>query len=193
VESSHCPAARSFTFGSLAFLADNSSCHPSLRYPLSSDTFPSVKVLFAILSLATCATAQVAGAGASGVTVSVDVRGFSDDRGCLLGSLFTSAAGFPAAHEHAFRDGTAAISNGAARVVFTNVPAGVCAVSVCHDRNGNGRLDQTLFGRPVEGYGLSGHGMVRAGPPRFEDSGFRVSTNDVFLLIRLVYPERRDR
>jgi uncharacterized protein (DUF2141 family) len=129
-----------------------------------------------------------AAADTNGVAVRVEVGGIRGGGGRILASLFNAAGGFPADHTRAFRCGAVPATGETARIAFTNIPAAAWALGVCHDSNSNGRMDKGLFGRPIEGYAVSGNSGGRAGPPRFEDCLFKVFTNDVDVKVNLVYP-----
>ena len=47
------------------------------------------------------------------------------------------------------------VSGGVQHLTLHGLPAGSYAVAAFQDRNGNGRLDNNLFGMPSEPYGLS--------------------------------------
>lgn len=50
--------------------------------------------------------------------------------------------------------------------------AGRYAITVIHDRNGNGRLDTNFLGIPREAVAVSRNPPPRRGPPRFADAAF---------------------
>lgn len=54
------------------------------------------------------------------------------------------------------------------------LPPGRYAVVVYVDRNGNGKLDRGMFGRPTEPYGFS-NGGGSFGPPDFADAAIEVA------------------
>jgi uncharacterized protein (DUF2141 family) len=60
------------------------------------------------------------------------------------------------------------------RFVFDDVPPGTWAVLAFEDRNGNGRLDRTPLGLPLEPYAVSGGGGRRARPD-FSAASFRLT------------------
>ena len=58
---------------------------------------------------------------------------------------------------------------------FEGLPDDVdVAVSVLHDLNGNGRLDQNAVGMPTEPYGFSNDAVGHFGPPKFEGARLRL-------------------
>ncbi|WP_109300337.1 DUF2141 domain-containing protein [Aquimarina sp. AU474] len=77
------------------------------------------------------------------------------------------------------------IENGVAKITFTNVPAGVFAISCYHDANSNNRMDFEPNGMPKENYGISNNQMNLYGPPTWTEAKFEVSTENLNLEIRM--------
>ncbi|GJE69020.1 DUF2141 domain-containing protein [Methylorubrum podarium] len=76
---------------------------------------------------------------------------------------------------------------GAERLVFTGVPAGVWAVAAFQDENGNGRLDRTGLGLPLEPYGFSG-AVGRRARPDFASASFDLREPGAAVRVRLARP-----
>ncbi|GAA3514077.1 hypothetical protein GCM10022393_29960 [Aquimarina addita] len=76
------------------------------------------------------------------------------------------------------------ITNGIAKITFTNVPAGVYGITCIHDRNDNKRMDFDVNGMPTESYGVSNNNMSY-GPPVWSDAKFEISTEELAIEIRL--------
>lgn len=74
---------------------------------------------------------------------------------------------------------------GTARVVFTEVPPGIYAVSAFHDKNNNGRLDTGFMGKPSEPYGFSNDARGTFGPAKFRDAKFTLDASGANLAIHL--------
>ena len=73
------------------------------------------------------------------------------------------------------RRAMAAVTEGSQlEFVFEDLEAGIYAVSLYHDLNGNGELDTGMFGIPKEPIGFSNDARGRFGPPGFEASSFDV-------------------
>lgn len=75
------------------------------------------------------------------------------------------------------------IVNGKTTVTFKNVAPGEYAITCYHDKNGNGKMDFSANGMPIEDYGTSNN-VMNFGPPNFEDSKFTVADKNVSLNIR---------
>jgi uncharacterized protein (DUF2141 family) len=66
--------------------------------------------------------------------------------------------------------------------------AGQYEAVMFHDANGNGVLDQGIFGVPIEGYGFSNNVRPHFHAPSMSSAAFLVSEGDTHLRIRLHYP-----
>jgi uncharacterized protein (DUF2141 family) len=73
---------------------------------------------------------------------------------------------------------------GATRVVIDGLAPGRYAVSVVHDRDGNGRLNMSLMGLPSEPFGVSGK-AGGLGPPTFADAVLPVDAAGATVEIQL--------
>lgn len=71
--------------------------------------------------------------------------------------------------------GIAPADAGTTTVRIESIPAGVYAVQVYHDRNGNGALDRNWLGWPKEGMGFSRNAPMRGGPPDFAAAAIELS------------------
>lgn len=83
------------------------------------------------------------------------------------------------------RIGTSAPADGRIRdFVFEDVAPGVYAAAAYQDLNGNGRLDRTGLGLPLEPYGFSG-GVGRRARPDFASASFLLREPGTALRVRL--------
>jgi len=73
-------------------------------------------------------------------------------------------------------------------VVFGNLAPGRYAVIAFHDENGNGELDKSFLGLPLEPYGFSNgpHGSFR--PPTFDEAAMHVDRDNSAIRIVLNMP-----
>ena len=76
---------------------------------------------------------------------------------------------------------------GGGRFVFSGVTPGIWAVAAFQDSNGNGRLDRTGLGLPLEPYGFSG-AVGRRARPDFADARFSLSEPGASIRVRLARP-----
>ncbi|MCC6914487.1 MAG: DUF2141 domain-containing protein [Rhodospirillaceae bacterium] len=64
---------------------------------------------------------------------------------------------------------------GETQFCITVPKAGIYALAVYHDRNGNTKLDKTWIGLPSEPFGLSNNPPRRLAMPKHKDSAFEVN------------------
>lgn len=81
-------------------------------------------------------------------------------------------------------------TNQADRLSFGDLPAGRYAIQLYQDSNGNGRLDLSPRGIPLEPSGFSGNPPLLKGKPKVADSAFAHGAGPSLLTIRL-HPPRR--
>lgn len=72
-------------------------------------------------------------------------------------------------------------------VTLTGLPPGRYAVQAFLDENGNGKVDQALFGIPKEGVGFSNDARIRLGPPKWTDAMFDTTGRDQTIRVNLRY------
>ena len=61
--------------------------------------------------------------------------------------------------------------------IFQDIPEGDYAVTIFHDKNGDGKLNTNFVGIPKEPYGFSNNPFAMFGPPSFEKCIFQVKGN----------------
>jgi uncharacterized protein (DUF2141 family) len=146
------------------------------------------RVLLPILlgvALSVGAIAQTTADAHLSITVSLSPHA----RGELGYLLFASHSGFPGNRDAALRHGFLSIPSGAQQMqIRLDLPHGTYAVSVYEDRNRNHRLDHNWLGIPREPVGVSNNPTARFGPPRFEESSFRLDAGSTTISIDLVRP-----
>jgi uncharacterized protein (DUF2141 family) len=116
-------------------------------------------------------------------TLVIEATGFRSDQGQALASLFATAEGL--------RTVTTSICEGKARMTFPGVQWGEYAVSVLHDENGDGVMQNNWLGMATEGHGISMDPESRFGPPDFNQARFVFMADERVLPIRIRYPEKR--
>ena len=117
-------------------------------------------------------------------SLTIVVTGAAQDGGRLGAALFGTASGFPSerakAAQTSVRPRTAAVES----FVFKGVAPGTYAVSVYHDLNSDGKLDENLFGVSKEPWGTTAMVRPRLRAPRFTEAKFDV-TADTRIEIRV--------
>ena len=119
---------------------------------------------------------------AQAATLTVTVSNCESDQGCASVALYSidtmqnfgSGSGY-------FQGRQANISQGAAQVVFSDIPQGTYAVAAFHDLDCSGNLKKNFWGIPQEMYGFSNNYGKR---PDFNSASFLVS-GDTKIAVRL--------
>lgn len=117
----------------------------------------------------------------------VQITGFKSNSGKCIVYLYKDKNGFPIDSKKALASVIVIINNGKATATFKSIAFGQYAVSVVHDENDNGKLDTNFLGIPKEGIGTSNNSMSTFGPPNYEDSSFKITTNNFFTNIIIKY------
>jgi uncharacterized protein (DUF2141 family) len=142
-----------------------------------------VRALAAVLLLA---VPLPAAQPAATLTLTVVTREMRSARGALRVALYDRDGGFPGGWERARRQVEVPMRAPADTVVLRDVPAGDWAVALHHDENGNGRMDETFYGAPKEGWGASRDPRPRLRAPRFAEAALTL-TRDTTIVVRLTY------
>jgi uncharacterized protein (DUF2141 family) len=121
-------------------------------------------------------------------TLIVEVTGLRNTDGTVNLSLFRSSEGFPQDAAGVFRSAIQELSETGPPVFrFENLEFGHYALSMLHDANSNGKLDTSLLGVPMEGFGFSNNPRIGFGAPSFEACRFRFDTPEVILRLTMRY------
>jgi len=116
-----------------------------------------------------------------GITITVTVPNISGSEGSILFGLYNENTFMKAPP---IQSAKGKIEDGSTKITFTNVVEGEYAISCFHDTNNNKRIDFEENGMPKENYGVSNNNMSY-GPPLWNDSKFKVGSEDITLNIRL--------
>lgn len=111
-------------------------------------------------------------AAAPAATLEIEVSGLASAEGRVLVAVYDHAERWM---KKAVR-GAVATPGADGKVVLRidDLPDGDYALSLMHDRNGNGKLDANAFGMPTEPYAFSNNASGNFGPPKFDDARFTV-------------------
>jgi uncharacterized protein (DUF2141 family) len=131
----------------------------------------------------------------------VTVEGVRSREGTIMIGLYDSAEGFNVAIKHSTEAGLlndkgrlvgAALraAAGAQSTIFTQLRPGCYAVIVFHDENDNGRLDESSWGVPTEGYGFSNDAQGLLTAPSFDAAAVTLDGADKDITISLIYPKK---
>jgi len=75
------------------------------------------------------------------------------------------------------------------QLIIKNVPPGRFALQLFQDSNGNGRLDLSARGIPLEPVAFSGNPSLFKGKPKPKDAQFEHGAEDTLLTLRLHQPK----
>ncbi|MDQ0546219.1 uncharacterized protein (DUF2141 family) [Methylobacterium brachiatum] len=124
--------------------------------------------------------ALLSGSGAMAATLKVEVDGIEPGAGPVRVALCQGGLSEP----FCTRGDEAPASGSRASFTFQDVAPGAYAVAAFQDANGNGRLDRTGLGLPLEPYGFSG-AVARRGRPDFSDAAFALQEPGAAVRVRL--------
>ncbi len=117
----------------------------------------------------------------------VNINNLRSDNGVVYCSLFNKKNGFPSKDQKALVSTQGNILNQKSRCTFTDLEPGEYAVSAIHDEDNNGKFKMKLF-MPAEGWGVSNDAATQLmGPPKYKDSKFNLSTNNLNLDLKIRY------
>ena len=120
--------------------------------------------------------------------MSVTVTDTKNSSGEIDFNLFNKADGFPDDATKAFKHVRGKISNGKCSVTFQNLPFGEYAIIIYHDANSNNKCDETWYGMPKEGVGISNNPSLGAfRPPSFEKGKFSLNKTEQTTSISIIY------
>ena len=108
-----------------------------------------------------------------GVCLTVRVKDLVP-RGDLMIALFDESGTFPS-RDKAVITQSLPVTKQQASVRFKSLLPGNYAVAVFQDLNGDGKLNKTGFGAPMEPYGFSNDARSNFGPPSFKAAAFRIA------------------
>ncbi|MFT5437049.1 MAG: hypothetical protein ACI840_001701 [Ulvibacter sp.] len=109
-------------------------------------------------------------------TIEVSMSGFDNNDGTAMIALYDSAESFL---EKRLLGKISKIENNEAKVIFSDVPDGIYAISVVHDEDENGRLNMVMGFYPSEASGASNNAPANFGPPKWEDAKFGVKNGQL--------------
>lgn len=120
-------------------------------------------------------------------SITAEVTGLRNADGILQFALYNTKGSIPDEHYRKYyRLLKTEITNRSAKITFQDVPAGIYAVNIFHDENGNGKIDKGFL-LPKEGIGFSNYESIGLrNKPSFEKASFRVE-GDTSIVIKVIY------
>jgi len=110
-------------------------------------------------------------------TLTVNITGISQLKGDIYVYLYTSEKGFPIEISKANKFLKAKVTKKSLSVSFKDVASGTYAISVYHDMDGNGKINQNFLGIPKEPVGVSNNANGFMGPPKYNYAKFNIKSN----------------
>jgi uncharacterized protein (DUF2141 family) len=118
-------------------------------------------------------------------SVLVTVQNVKDGKGLITADIHDdNPARWLKGGQHLARVRVPAVK-GETKMCVPVAAAGIYAIAIYHDRNGNRQFDKNFLGLPSEPYGISNNPPINFGPPSLEDSAFKVEGPLVPVTIRL--------
>jgi len=102
--------------------------------------------------------------------------GLRQDAGTVRIALVHTKAGYKDEEKHGFRLEEVKVKDLKAEYTFSEIPAGIYSIKAYQDLNGDKKLNENLFGVPLEPYGFSNNVRGVFGPPAYEKTTFRFDT-----------------
>ena len=133
--------------------------------------------IFAAILLSSWSTAPIV-AVAEG-KVQLEITGFKSNKGQVMLKVYRSSEGFPREDEKAYKIYFYAFTDLHLKVTLA-LPQGEYAIVVCHDKNGNKKVDTNFIGIPKEPLGVSNY--PKLAKPNYEKAKFWLSENDTVKL-----------
>ena len=103
------------------------------------------------------------------VIIFVDITGYEQKRGPIYGALYNNEDDFlndsKAIHKFTLRPETQKIT-----INLPPLNKGDYAITLYHDTNNNGKMDQNFIGIPKEPYAISNDAKGFFGPPKFKNA-----------------------
>ncbi|WP_077037088.1 DUF2141 domain-containing protein [Pelomonas sp. KK5] len=119
---------------------------------------------------------------AGAADLEVEVQGLASTEGQVLLAAYADAGDWLKKPVAVARAAAAEARDGRLVLLVQGVPEGA-AISLFHDRDGNGRLNVNAMGMPIEPYGFSNDAAGNFGPPSFEQA--RLAPGATRITVRL--------
>lgn len=119
--------------------------------------------------------------------INVVITDFRNSKGEVRVVLFKSQDGFPDDYKKAYKVARAKIKNKKAEITFTDIPFDNYAVTIMHDEDSNGDMDENWLGIPKEGFGASKNPVNKFRAPKFEEAKFNFNSEKLTVEIKAQY------
>lgn len=114
--------------------------------------------------------------GVSQNQLSITVHETKSSEGNICIAIYDESDGF-LEFEKVYKSSSVKAHKGTTEITVDDLPNGIYAVAVFHDKNGNDELDTNWLGIPREKMGFSNAKMKTFGPPSFKDCAFQIDSD----------------
>ncbi|TXE17077.1 DUF2141 domain-containing protein [Psychroserpens burtonensis] len=118
----------------------------------------------------------------SGYDIIVKINNLESNQGKVYVEIYDSQEAFL---NKGLKSTVVKITEKSCDVTFKNIPKGIYAISMFHDKNDNNKMDTNFLGIPIEDYGCSNNAKGFMGPPKWEDAKFEVNDKSITQTITL--------
>lgn len=143
----------------------------------------SLLLMASVINMITLSSAKAM----SNSTLIVTINGLRNQQGQVCFGLFSDAQGFPSNRSRAMEVRCLSAKDTPLTVTFNNLNAGIYAVTVFHDANGDGTLNRGFLGIPKEGFGFSRNPRIGTSPPSFKKAAVAITDQTTEIQIQLKY------
>lgn len=142
----------------------------------------------AVAGAASQASAQDCAGPASAVRLYVNVENVRSSDGLVAVTLYADDASRFLARRGSLYVGRVPARQGTTRACIHLPRAGVWAIAVYHDEDGNRRINRSGLGMPREGFGFSNNPPTLLSVPTFRSVRINVPRTNMQTTVRLRYP-----
>ena len=118
----------------------------------------------------------------------IEISNLKNNKGQICVLVFIEENGYPEEFEKAYLQKIVPASTNPMTIEIDGLSEGDYVVTVLHDENGNDSMDKNMFGKPLEGYGISNNPKPKMfGPPDFKKGLFRLNNQNQQIDISVRY------
>lgn len=142
------------------------------------------RLILALGALAALTPQLASSQSAEPSSLTIDFHGLKSRRGVVMAALFDSRPTYDA-NARPIRSWTLPADGGDFSVTVAGLKPGDYAIKAFHDVDGNGRMNFSPIGYPLEPYAFSNNARGMFGPPSWRDAAFHVKAGANGQSIRL--------
>jgi uncharacterized protein (DUF2141 family) len=155
-----------------------------MRLPIKISIFIAIFFILKLLSFNNLSASE----NENTYTLTVQVSEFRSNDGNVRVHLYDikNKKSFPTKTTKANKRLISPISNNSSTVIFADLPRSTYAFTVHHDENLNEKIDRSIIGFPIEGWGTSNNVKPPMRIPNFEECSFELNV-DKTLNVKVIY------